>query len=182
MKEQTKEIGYRLKQIRENLGLSIADMAAQMQINKYEYEDYESGQIDIPVSAILKIAQTFNLEVSFILTGENPHENSWTITRKGEGASIERHAQYKYKALAHNFVHKKATPFLVTIDANDQEVQFNSHAGQEFLYILEGHVKIYFNDTVFDLSEGDSVYFDSQISHAIKAENNERARIISVAV
>lgn len=182
MQEQTKEIGGRLKQIRESLGLTIVEVAEKTGINKYQYEDYESGQIDIPVGALLKFTQQFNVEVSFILTGENPHENAWTITRKGEGASVERHAQYKYKALAHNFAHKKATPFLVAIDANDQEVQFNSHDGQEFMYVVEGSVKIYFKDSVFELNEGDSVYFDAQISHAIKAENNERARILSVLV
>ncbi len=182
MQEQTKEIGRRLKQIRENSGQTIAEVSEKMGINKYQYEDYESGQIDIPVSAILKIAQYFEVEVTYILTGENPNESAWTITRKGEGASIERHSRYKYKALAHNFADKKASPFLVTIDANDQEVQFNKHNGQEFLYILEGAVKIYFKDTVFDLCEGDSVYFDAQVPHAIKAENNERARIISVVL
>lgn len=182
MQEQTIEIGNRLKQIRENLSMTIVDVAEKTGINKYQYEDFESGQIDIPVSSILKIAQLFNVEVSYILTGENPLECAWTITRKGEGASVERHARYKYKALAHNFAHKKATPFLVTIDANDQEVQFNTHNGQEFLYILEGSVKIYFQDKIFELNTGDSIYFDAKISHAIKAENNERARIISVLV
>jgi len=182
MQEQTKEIGNRLKQIREQLGLSIAEVAEKTNINKYQYEDYESGQIDFPVSALLKIAQLFNVEVSFILTGENPRENAWVITHKSEGASVERHARYKYRALAHNFAHKKATPFLVTIDANDQEVQFNKHNDQEFMYVVEGSVKIYFNDEVFDLNEGDSVYFDAQIPHAIKAEDNKRARIISVLV
>ncbi|MDR0941631.1 MAG: cupin domain-containing protein [Bacteroidales bacterium] len=182
MQEQTKEIGTRLKQIREDLGMTIAEVAEKTGINKYQYEDYESGQIDIPVSSLLKIAQQFNVEVAYILTGEMPHECAWTITRKGEGASVERHARYKYKALAHDFAHKKATPFLVTIDANDQEVQFNRHSGQEFLYLLEGSVKVYFQDNVFELNTGDSVYFDAQIPHAIKAENNERARIVSVLV
>ncbi|MCL2328365.1 MAG: helix-turn-helix domain-containing protein [Bacteroidetes bacterium] len=182
MQEQTKEIGSRLKQIREQLGLSIAEVAEKTNINKYQYEDYESGQIDIPVGALLKIAQQFNVEAAFILTGENPYEHGWAITRKGEGASIERHARYKYKALAHNFAHKKATPFLVTIDAKDQEVQFNSHSGQEFMYVIEGSVKIYFKDSVFELNEGDNVYFDAEIPHAVKAEDNKRARIISILV
>ncbi|MDR2963824.1 MAG: XRE family transcriptional regulator [Bacteroidales bacterium] len=182
MQEQTKVIGCRLKSIREQLGISIAEVATATGINKYQYEDYESGEIDIAVSSLLKIADYFKIEPALILTGENPHKKEWAVTRRGEGVSVERHARYKYKALAADFAGKKATPFLVTVDANDQEVQFSTHKGQEFLYVLEGCLKVYFNNESVELCVGDSVYFDSEVSHAMKAENGGRARFVSVLV
>jgi mannose-6-phosphate isomerase-like protein (cupin superfamily) len=152
MKEKTKEIAVRIKDIREKLGLSIQDVVSKTTINKYDYTDYESGLID----------------------------SGYSITRKGEGVSVERHSQYKYQALAHDFANKKGSPFVLTIDASDEEVHYNHHIGQEFLYVLDGTIKIYFKDDVFSLKEGDSVYFDANIPHAVKTENGERARVLAV--
>ena len=182
MKEKTQEIALRIKEAREKLGLSIQDVAQQTKINKYEYQDYESGQIDIPVSAILEIAACLKEDISVLLTGEKPKEIGYSITRKGQGASVERHSQYKYQALAYNFVNKLGNPFLITIDASDEEVHFNSHSGQEFLYVLDGHINVFFKDDVISLKEGDSVYFDCKISHAVKTENGERARCLAIVL
>lgn len=180
MKEKTIEIAARIKEVRENLGLSIQDVVEKTTINKYDYQDYESGQIDIPVSAILQISACFDVDISVLLTGENPQNIGFSITRKGEGVSVERHSQYKYQALAHDFAHKKGSPFILTIDASDEEVHYNSHSGQEFIYVLDGTIKIYFKDDVYSLKEGDSIYFDAKITHAVKTENGERAKVLAV--
>jgi|SRR5690554_488652 len=180
MKELTKEIAERIKQTREKLGLSLDEVANQTNINKYEYEDYESGQIDIPVSAILNIANCFKIDISVLLTGDKPTEIGYSVTRKGDGVSVERHQRYKYQALAHNFVNKLGKPFIITIDASDEEVHFNNHSGQEFIYVLDGHIKIYFKEEVVELKEGDNVYFDANIPHALKTENGERSRCLAV--
>jgi mannose-6-phosphate isomerase-like protein (cupin superfamily) len=182
MKEKTKEIAVRIQEVREKLGLTVQDIVSKTSINKYDYQDYESGLIDIPVSAILQIASCFNVDVTVLLTGEAPHNVGFAITRKGEGVSVERHSQYKYQALAHDFAHKKGTPFIITIDASDEEVHYNHHSGQEFIYVLDGTIKIYFKDDVYSLKEGDNVYFDASITHAVKTENGERARILAVVL
>jgi len=180
MKELTKEIAQRIKNAREKLELTIPQVAEQTGINKYEYEDYESGQIDIPVSAIMEIAACFKIDIAVLLTGEKPKEVGYSVTRKGDGVSVERHSQYKYQAMANSFANKVGNPFVLTIDASDEEVHFNHHHGQEFIYVLDGHVKIYIKDDVVDLYEGDNVYFDANIPHAVKTENGERSRCLAV--
>lgn len=180
MKETTIEIAERIKRIREQLGLSIDEVAKQTAINKYQYEDYESGQIDIPVSAIICLSKCFKVDISMLLTGETPTDIGYSVTKKGEGVSVERHYRYKYQALAHNFVNKQGKPFIITIDASDEEVHFNSHSGQEFLYVLEGTINFYVNDEIISLHEGDNIYFDANIRHAVKTDNGQRARCLAI--
>ncbi len=182
MREQTEEIAERIIAARKASGYSAEDAAKALGINKYEYQDFESGQIDIPVSSILKIASLYNVDVKLLLTGEGPKEQNFTITRKGDGVSVERHKRYKYQALASDFIGKKANFFIVTADASDESVQYSSHEGQEFLYVLDGSMEVYFKDEKYVLSEGDSVFFNSSISHAIRTINGSRARFLSVLV
>lgn len=180
MKEKTVEIALRIKEVREKIGFTIQEVVEKTGINKYDYQDYESGLIDIPVSAILQISNCFDVDVAILLTGEKPKNVGFSITRKGEGVSVERHSQYKYQALAHDFANKIGIPFVLTIDASDEEVHYNNHAGQEFIYVLDGTIKIYFKDDVYSLKEGDSIYFDAKISHAVKTENGQRSKVLAV--
>ncbi|MBR4114634.1 MAG: cupin domain-containing protein [Bacteroidales bacterium] len=182
MREQTEEIAERIVAAREACGYSMEDAAKKLGINKYEYQDYESGHIDIPVSSILKIASLYNVDVKMLLTGEDPTEHNFSVTRKGEGVSVERHKRYKYQALASDFVGKKANFFIVTVDASDENVQFSSHEGQEFLYVLDGTMEVHFKDEKVVLREGDSVFFNSSISHAVRTVDGARARFLSVLV
>ncbi|MBR5434141.1 MAG: cupin domain-containing protein [Bacteroidales bacterium] len=180
MREQTEEIAERIVAARETCGYSAEEAAKLLGINKYEYQDFESGQIDIPVSSILKIAALYNVDVKLLLTGESPTEQNYTVTRKGEGVSVERHKRYKYQALASDFIGKKANIFIVTADASDENVQFSSHEGQEFLYVIDGTMEVHFKNEKVELREGDSVFFNSSISHAVRTKNGARARFLSV--
>ncbi|MBO4778910.1 MAG: helix-turn-helix transcriptional regulator [Bacteroidales bacterium] len=182
MREQTEEIAERIIAARNACGLSAEDAAKKLSINKYEYQDYESGKIDIPVSSILKMANLYNIDVKFLLTGEDPKEMNYTVTRKGEGVSVQRHKRYKYQALASDFIGKKANFFVVTADASDENVQFSSHEGQEFLFVLEGTMEVYFKNEKIIMREGDSVFFNSSISHAIRTVDGARAKFLSVLV
>lgn len=182
MREQTEEIAERIVAARKACGISAEDAAKELGVNKYEYQDYESGQIDIPVSSILKIAALYNVDVKLLLTGEGPKEMNYTVTRKGDGVSVERHKRYKYQALVSDFVGKKANFFIVTADASDENVQFSSHEGQEFLYVIDGVMEVHFKDEKVELRDGDSVFFNSSISHAIRTKNGARARFLSVLV
>ena len=56
----------------------------------------------------------------------------------------------------------------------------NSHAGQEFNYILEGTVKIFIKDNEIILNEGDSIFFDATCEHAMIALNDEKAKFLAV--
>jgi len=79
---------------------------------------------------------------------------------------------------------KKAEPFIVTVtpDPESLPLEFNSHPGQEFNYVLEGTLMIVVDGHEIILTEGDSVYFDSGYQHAMKAMNNHSARFLAVIV
>ncbi len=116
MTEQIKQIAERIKEIREISGISAETLADKLGIPHDLYVNYESGNTDIPVGIIFKISELFNIELSVMLGGDNPKLRIYGVVRKGKGLNLERRKQYKYENLAYNFIHKKAEPFMVTID------------------------------------------------------------------
>lgn len=182
MTEQIRHIASRIKELRELSGLSSETLSHVMGISKTQYSEYESGETDIPVSFLYKIAHYFNVELSALLSGENPRLHVFSVVRKNKGLSVERRKEYKYENLAFNFIDKKAEPFLVSVDPEEKPLTYNSHPGQEFNYVLEGVLKVIIDDHEIILNEGDSLYFDSGYKHSMKALNNKKARFLAFII
>jgi transcriptional regulator with XRE-family HTH domain len=184
MTGEIKQIANRIKGLREIYNLSPETLASELDIPIKAYLNYESGNYDIPVGLMYKLANKFDIELSVLLSGDNPRLHIYNIVRKGQGFIVERRKQYKYESLAFNFVDKKSEPFLVTVgpETDDKTLNFGSHPGQEFNYILEGSVMLIIDNHELILNEGDAIYFNSSFNHAMKALNGKPARFIAVII
>lgn len=184
MTEQIKLIASRIKELREIAGLSVESFANELNIDPQLCLDYESGTIDIPVGFLYKVTGKFNMELSALLMGDQPRLRVYTVVRKGKGLNVDRRKQYQYEHLAYNFIQKKAEPFIVTVqpEPTDKALEFNSHPGQEFNYVLEGSIMVIVDNHEITLNEGDSVYFDSSYQHAMKALNSKPAKFLAVII
>ena len=180
MNEQIKQIAERLRGLRDALDLSVEDISAKIGIEKNDYEKHESGESDIPMNFLFQVGQTFGVEISALISGNEAHANAFFVTRKGTGVKVERTKAYKYQALASGFRHAKAEPFEVTVEPNDNPIHLNTHPGQEFTLILEGTMLLKIAGNEITLNEGDSIYFDSSKPHGMKALNEKKVRFLAV--
>jgi quercetin dioxygenase-like cupin family protein len=182
MTENIKQVAIRIKALREIEGQPVSELAAALKIGEDEYTRYESGEADIPVSFLYEIAGHFKVELTALLTGEEPRMNRYSLVRGGKGPSVERTKEYKYNDLAYNFKHKKMEVFLVSVDPKEGGApgHFNAHPGQEFNYVLEGSVKVFIEKGEVTLNTGDSLYFDSGQQHAMAAQNGKPAKFLAV--
>ena len=68
--------------------------------------------------------------------------------------------------------------FPVRLDGQpDQHV----HDGGELLYLIRGRLKLQLESEVFDLSAGDSAYFDSSVPHSYRGpeESGTQALVVT---
>jgi quercetin dioxygenase-like cupin family protein len=180
MQEKIKQVASRIRELREIFGVSGATLAGEFQIAEDDYRRYESGTVDIPVGILYQIAQRFQVELTTLLTGEEPRLRTYALTRAGQGVSVDRSKDYAYQSLAYNFIHKRVEPFLVTVDPGPEH--FNSHPGQEFHYVLTGTLRVLLDQHELVLEPGDSLYFDSSVAHSLTALNDAPAQLIAVIV
>jgi len=184
MNEDIAQIARRLKELREISNVSQENLAKELGISLNDYKSIESGQTDISLALLIKISDKFKVELVALLTGDNPKLHQYCVVRKGHGVGVDRRKQYKYENLAYNFANKLAEPFIVTVNPENakDELQFNSHPGQEFNYVLEGTMAITLEGHEIVLHEGDSIYFNSGYKHAMKALGNTSVRFLAIAM
>ncbi len=182
MKEQLKEIGLRLAELREIREMSEEQVASALGVSVDEYKAYENGEKDFSISFMYNIAKILEVDVFNLLSGHSPNLTDCSVVRKGHEFYVKREGAYDYKHLAYTFKDKKAEPFFVEIDPGEGEDEITSHEGQEFDFVLSGTMRINIGNVVYDLNKGDSVYFNSKIPHAIKAIGNKPLKFIAVVI
>ena len=176
-KEQLMEIASRIKEMREIMGWSIAEMAVKTEVSQEDYVNYESANADIPFSFIHKCALAFDVEMTELLEGHSARLSGYTVTRKGKGQSTAKEDGIDIKNLAPKFRDKIAEPYWVRYEYSasqqNKPIHLTTHSGQEFDLVLSGSLKVQIGNKTEILNEGDSIYYNSSTPHGMIAIGGE---------
>jgi len=182
MSELNREIGERIKGIRDLRELSGEDFAQQLGISTEQLARYEEGSVEIPVSLLHDVARNYDISMTELLSGESAKLSVYSVVRKGKGLGVSRRQAYDYQSLGYNFAERLMDPFHITVvpRAEDGPVAMFSHGGQEFHYVLEGTLRIKVAKYETILHEGDSIYFDSTYPHGMETVGDKPAHLLVV--
>ena len=176
-KEQLKEIATRIKEMREIMGWSIAEMAEKTEVSEQQYIEYESANIDFPFTFIHKCALAFDVEMTQLLEGHSARLSSYTVTRKGQGQKTAKEDGIDITNLAPKFKDKIAEPYYVRYEYSaaqqNKPIHLTKHSGQEFDLVLSGSLKVQIGEHTEVLREGDSIYYNSSTPHGMIAIDGE---------
>jgi transcriptional regulator with XRE-family HTH domain len=179
----SEEIAPRLKGLREALDMSPEELAERIGSEPGEVLGYESGTLEIPVSHLYRVARACGVDLTVLISGGDARLKEFSLVRAGEGLSVERRKDYRYKSLASRFTGRRMEPFLVRVPPKEvRELSFNRHFGQEFIHLLEGRLEIRLGETLLVMEPGDSLYFDSNTPHAMRGLDGAEALFLDVII
>lgn len=184
--EQRRDISNRIRSLREDNDLTIEDMAKATGRSAAEYAARESGEMDLTFTFLFKCARTLGVDVVELLTGESPHIKWYSVVESDEGLHINRSSDFRYIHKAPFFRNRLCEPFVVDIpyqeESQNEPIHLSYHAGQEFDYVLKGHLRFAFEDRTVDVGPGDSLLYDSGRGHGIIAIDGEDAQILAIVL
>lgn len=181
-----KEVANRIKALREDSGLTMQEMADATGRSLEDYAAQEGGENDFTFTFLYKCANKLDVDVIELLTGENPHLKGYSLVRNGDGLSIKRRAGFEYLHKAPHFANKLCEPFLVTApyipEEQDEPIHLSYHKGQEFDFILTGHMRFAFEDHIEELNPGDTLLYDSGRGHGMIATGGEECTFLAIVM
>ena len=108
-----------------------------------------------------------------VVTRASEHTGDLTI-----GRARDADPALRYTALARGKSDRAMEPFFMEVEPGAAE-QTSSHQGEEFLYVLEGAARLEYGRQSHILRAGDSIYYNSVVPHAVRAEGGP-ARLLAV--
>lgn len=181
------KIGKKVRELRQRNRYTLQDLASRTGLSKPFLSQIENDHVIPPIATLLKLARALNVSMTYFFQDEEGSEKI-SITRQQERIKVERrpHHQrgevnYIYVALETKKTNKAMDPFLVEFPVqSSEEMVFMSHEGEEFLYVTEGKVEFRTGDRVEILNPGDSIYFESDISHSFRCVSETPAKALAV--
>lgn len=182
------KIGSKVRELRQKNQYTLQDVAAKTGLSKPFLSQIENDHVVPPVATLLKLARAFNVGLAHFFQGEVDSEKKISVTRRSELVRIERRphhrkgeVNYIYHSLETKKPSKHMEPFLVEFPPQDtSDMVFVSHDGEEFLHILEGRLEFRTVDRVEVLEAGDSIYFESDLSHSLRCVGETPAKAVAV--
>jgi transcriptional regulator with XRE-family HTH domain len=165
-------IGSRIRQLRQQRGLPLAEVAQRAGHTKGFLSKIERAKASPPIATLLRLAAALQVEPSELLeasplrgTGSRQTLHV-TPAQRVHIESTSAGPGYAFTALAAQRGHKRMEPFLLTVDPKEIDPSRTfEHPGEEFVFVLEGELDYRVGDQVFPLKTGDSLYFDGSLPH-----------------
>ena len=180
------QIPERIRELREVLEISTAEMAKFLGIDEEKYILCESGEVDLSISFIHKCALRFGVDVSEIIEGRSPKLETLSVIRAGGGTKVDRRSEFDYINLAPLFKNKIAEPFLVRAKYSEEEqtapMKLSTPAGQEIDIIVSGQLKLVVGDNTEILNAGDTALFNSYEPHGMIAVGGKDCEFYAIVI
>jgi transcriptional regulator with XRE-family HTH domain len=181
------KLGSKIRELRLKKNYTLQDVAAKTDLSKPLLSQIENDHVVPPVATLLKVARAFNVSLAHFFQDEVGSDKI-AITRHNERIRVEKRphhrkgeVNYVYETLETKKTNKQMEPFLVEFPVQDtSEMVFMNHDGEEFLHVLEGTLEFRSVARVEVLESGDSIYFESDLSHSFRCLGEKAARAIVV--
>lgn len=161
-------IAHNVRQLRQQLGLSVAEMATRVGISKAMMSKIENAQTSPSLSTLALLAKGFDVPVTTLFRGADV-ERPAAFVKAGTGARIVRNGTksgHEYELLGSlRGEHKRLECLMVTLSEKSSTYPLFQHPGTEFIYMLEGVMDYAHSRSVYRLHPGDSLQIDGEGAH-----------------
>ncbi|MEN8245317.1 MAG: XRE family transcriptional regulator [Thermodesulfobacteriota bacterium] len=181
--DPVESVGERLNVLRKEKGLSLAELSKLTGFDVDFLEDIELNRVQPQLGTSIRLSKALDSAFGRIVSGQG--NRLYSVTRKDEKVQISRSTSkkgqkevYTYMSLAPDVKGRHMEALIVELKENPDE-EMSVHAGEEFIHVLNGVVRLKIGADTFDLEPGDSVYYLSTTPHIIAAKQGE-ATILAV--
>ena len=167
-------IGQRIKTFRTRKKITLDQLANETGYTIEYLKQIESGAEIPPVGTLLQISRALNIDSGDLLKEQQTREQR-------ADAFIKRTQNYAYTTLTPGAEHKHLKAFHILVKAKQSHTGVGyQHEGEEFVYVLKGHIEVSVGEHINRLEEGQSLHFNSGVQHHMRNVNDADAELLVV--
>lgn len=155
-------IGIQIKKVRKQRKMTLKQLAEKTGLSISFLSQIERSKSSMTLESLHKVSDALDISPSqfFSKSKDSDTPISGKETMKKQADSF-----FHYYSLIGSMANPLFEPRIVTLLPTEEKVSPFRHEGQEFIYILEGTLTLFYKDHYYELSVGDSFHFESTEAH-----------------
>ncbi len=180
-------LGTKIRALRQRRNLTLQEVSDISGLSKSLLSQIENENSAPPIPTLVRIAKALGVKIGYFFR-EPQHLQQISVVRKDarQGQVKLPHNRpensgYRYVPLAQPIIDQHMEPFWVQFEpAANRDPDYYQHAGEEFLYVLEGELEFLTEGQKIAINPGDSLYFKSSIPHTVRNLGRRPASAVAV--
>ena len=174
-------VADRLASLRKNQGLTLQQLATQCNLSMSYLSRIENHKTTINIANLARVASVLGVPVAVFFEDHiSTRPISVCKSWRGKPVRLRSSKGLLVTMLAADKGSKLMEPFIADLSTALEDPVPRSHQGDEFIYVLEGECSLRYGKDKITLKKGDSVYYDSRISHFTKPDPKKGCKVLSV--
>ncbi len=167
---EDKRIGERIKYLRQRKQMGLVELGRHTGLSASFLSQLETGRVVPTLRNLARIAMVFSKDLSYFFEPERPE--LFRILRSEDRQKLPQTGAeepgYFYESLGQVPADQPIAPYVAEFLTGSEKRQTKSHrhAGNEFLYVLNGTLKLEHEAQVDHLESGDAVFFNAEAVHS----------------
>ncbi|HYU04254.1 MAG TPA: XRE family transcriptional regulator [Jatrophihabitantaceae bacterium] len=164
-------VGPRLKRMRSQRGVTLADLSERTGISKSTLSRLETGQRRPSLELLLPLAQTYRVPLDDLVGAPEVGDPRIRLKpRRVNGRTVLPLTQQPGGVQA----------WKIIIPATQSNPNPRVHDGYEWLYVLAGRIRLVLGDRDLVLGVGEAAEFDTRLPHWFGSTGERSAEILSL--
>jgi|SRR5690625_1714968 len=177
-------IGRKIKQARLGNKKTQQQIADECGISKSLLSKIENGQTASAVATLSKISDALGVSLSWVL--DNHPETDLMLLPKSERQLKvgDENMGYSFELLANRTKFSNIEPTIVHVTPKDANLRHEpyTHSQDEFIYILDGAIELFYDNEKHKMEKGDTAYFKGKKTHLFVPVDNKGAKVLTIFI
>lgn len=171
------DIGYKIKQLRVQKGLTLEELASRSELTKGFLSQMERNLTSPSIATLNDIVEALGTSLGEFFKEDQEEK---LVFRKKD-FFVDTRENYTIHWIVPNTQKNEMEPILMELPQNGVSFEMDPHGGEEFGYVLEGCVTLVSGDESYTVHKGETFYLLGKQGHYLKNEKKTPARVLWIS-
>ncbi len=176
------QLGKRIKEQRLKKEMTLKNLSDATGLSTGFISQLERGLTTVAVDSLQKLSEALEVNLNFFFNMSNRRESNVLKRHQQQVLSVEED-RFIYYQLSPDYTDKILFPRMIEILPQKvyEPLSPFSHAGEEFIYVVEGILTLVIDEEERELYPGDTAHFSSLKAHNWYNATSKSVKILAVS-
>ena len=179
-------IGSKLRRLRLRKSMGLVELAKHTGLSPALLSKLERDVMHPTLATLLRISMVFSVGLEYFFNPE-PRPLLEIVRKKDRlrfpAVADARHVPYYFESLDFSVPNPALHSYVAEFEPiEEKHSRPHEHPGIELLYLLSGSLELRVGEDKHELSDGDSIYFDSTVPHGYRRIGPKRTTALVVTL